>query len=92
MYDWESASTLLNVCVDKPSDARSHLSHRVSKPSDARSHLIHPGLRHLILRCTALCFAVASQALFRKLATALPGMESAPATSNNANLIDIKVR
>lgn len=33
----------------------------------------------------------AIQALFRKLATALPGMETAPVTSN-ANLIDIKVR
>lgn len=31
------------------------------------------------------------KALFRKLATALPGMETAPVTSN-ANLIDIKVR
>ncbi|CAN0356429.1 unnamed protein product, partial [Ectocarpus sp. 8 AP-2014] len=31
------------------------------------------------------------KALFRKLATALPGMETAPATSNNANLIDIKL-
>lgn len=42
------------------------------------------------LCCGLLCFLV-FQALFRKLATALPGMESAPATSNNANLIDIKV-
>lgn len=51
-----------------------------------------PGLAALLrVRRDAFC-GDGFQALFRKLATALPGMESAPATSNNANLIDIKVR